>query len=251
MKFTVLTLFPNVIKEYKDTSIRSNAISDNLVEIDVVDLRNFGKGKRRNVDDTVYGGGAGMVITVPVLDEALSSLNIDSDTKIIYLSPKGKTLNQNIVKDYSINTSHIVLICGHYEGVDERILELYDIEQVSIGDYILTGGELAALVLIDSITRLLPGVLSIGSAENETFENYLLEEEQYTKPLEYKGIKVPDILVSGNHKAVDEYRLEQRIYSTYKLRPDLLQKYIENNNLNENYIKDIITKKEGNKNGYN
>lgn len=251
MKFTILTLFPNVIKEYIDTSIISNAINDNLVEVDIVDLRNFGKGKRRNVDDTVYGGGAGMVITVPVLDESLSSLNIDSDTKIIYLSPKGKTLNQNIVKDYSINTSHIVLICGHYEGVDERIFELYNIEQVSIGDYILTGGELAALVLLDSIIRVIPGVLSIGSAENETFENYLLEEEQYTKPLEYKGLRVPDILVSGNHKAVDEYRLEQRIYSTYKLRPDLLQKYIESNNLNESYIKDIITKKEGNKNGYN
>lgn len=251
MKFTVLTLFPNVIKEYIDTSIISNAISNKLVEIDIVDLRNFGKGKRRNVDDTVYGGGAGMVITVPVLDEALSSLNIESNTKILYLSPKGKTLNQSIAKEYSTNTSHIVLICGHYEGVDERIFELYNIKQVSIGDYILTGGELAALVLIDSITRLVPGVLSIGSAENETFENYLLEEEQYTKPLEYKGLKVPDVLVSGNHKAVDEYRLEQRIYSTYKLRPDLLQKYIESNNLNENYIKDIITKKEGNKNGYN
>lgn len=251
MKFTVLTLFPNVVQEYIHTSIVTNAINKNLVQVEVVDLRNFGKGKRRNVDDTVYGGGAGMVITVSVLDEAISSLNIDSNTKIIYLSPKGKTLNQDIVKEYSKTTSHIVLICGHYEGVDERIFQLYDIEQVSIGDYVLTGGELAGLVLIDSITRIIPGVLSDGSAENETFENYLLEEEQYTKPLEYKGLKVPDILVSGNHKLIDEYRIEQRIYSTYKLRPDLLQKYIENNNLNENYIKNIVAKKEGNKNGYN
>jgi len=160
MKFTVLTLFPNVIKEYIDTSIISQAVKKQLVDIDVIDLRNFGKGKRKNVDDTVYGGGAGMVITVPVLDEALDSLNLESDTKIVYLSPKGRTLNQNIVKDYSVSFSHIVLICGHYEGVDERIFDLYKIEQVSIGDFILTGGELASLVLIDSITRLIPGVLS-------------------------------------------------------------------------------------------
>lgn len=160
MKFTVLTLFPNVINEYIDTSIISNAIKNKLVDIQVVDLRNFGKGKRRNVDDTVYGGGAGMVITVPVLDEALASLNIKSDTRIVYLSPKGKILNQSIAKEYMKDTSHIVLICGHYEGVDERIFKLYDIEQVSIGDYIITGGELACLVVIDSVTRLIPGVLS-------------------------------------------------------------------------------------------
>ena len=245
MKFTIITLFPSVINEYISTSIISKAQEKNLVEIEVVDLRQFGKGSRRNVDDTVYGGGDGMVITVPVLDEALASIKGIENSHIIYLSPKGKVLNQSICKEYA-NYEHIVLIAGHYEGIDERIFSLYNIHELSIGDYVLTGGELPALVVLDSITRLIPGVIKEGSSRNESFEQSLLEEPQYTKPEEYKGIKVPEILLSGNHGKIDEYRYEEKLYQTLKKRPDLFKRYINENKLDINKINEIITKKEGN-----
>ncbi|MBR5227218.1 MAG: tRNA (guanosine(37)-N1)-methyltransferase TrmD [Clostridia bacterium] len=251
MKFTVITLFPNIISEYVNTSIISKAIKQKIIEIDIVDLRAFGKGKRRNVDDTVYGGGSGMVITVPVLDEALNSIEISENAKIIYLSPKGKTLNQNITKQLSKECTDLILICGHYEGIDERIFDLYPIEEISIGDFVLTGGELAALALIDSVTRLIPGTIKEQSWSLESFEQDLLEEAQYTKPEEYKSLKVPSVLLSGHHENIEKYRLEDRIYTTYKKRPDLLKKYISKNKIKENYIKEIVAKKEGNQNGYN
>lgn len=245
MKFTVITLFPSVINEYISTSIISKAQDKNLVEIEVVDLRQFGKGSRRNVDDTVYGGGDGMVITAPVLDEALASVTGIDTAHIIYLSPKGKVLNQNVSKD-CLQYEHIVFIAGHYEGIDERIFSLYNIHELSIGDYVLTGGELPALVVLDSITRLIPGVIKEGSSKNESFENCLLEEPQYTKPEEYKGLKVPEVLLSGNHGKVDEYRYEEKLYQTLKKRPDLFKRYINENKLDINKINEIITKKEGN-----
>lgn len=245
MKFTIITLFPSVIKEYINTSIISKAQEKRLVEIEVIDLRQFGKGNRRNVDDTVYGGGDGMVITVPVLDEALTSIEGVENAHIIYLSPKGKVLNQKACKDYT-KYEHIVLIAGHYEGIDERIFSLYNIHELSIGDYVLTGGELPALVVLDSITRLIPGVIKEGSSQNESFENCLLEEPQYTKPEEYKGLKVPTILLSGNHGKIDEYRYEEKLYQTLKKRPDLFKRYINENKLDINKINEIITKKEGN-----
>lgn len=245
MKFSVITLFPSVINEYISTSIISKAQAKNLVKIEVVDLRQFGKGNRRNVDDTVYGGGDGMVITAPVLDEALASIGGIEKAHIIYLSPKGKVLNQNICKNY-VEHEHIVLIAGHYEGIDERIFSLYNIHELSIGDYVLTGGELPALVVLDSITRLIPGVIKEGSSQNESFEGYLLEEPQYTKPEEYKGLKVPGILLSGNHGKIDEYRYEEKLYQTLKKRPDLFKRYINENKIDINKINEIITKKEGN-----
>ena len=245
MKFTIITLFPNVIKEYISSSIISNAQKKNLVTIDVVDLREFGKGSRRNVDDTVYGGGDGMVITVPVLDEALASIENIEKAHIIYLSPKGKVYNQKLISTYT-NYEHIVLIAGHYEGIDERIFSLYNIEEISIGDYVLTGGELPALVILDSITRAIPNVIKEGSLKNETFENDLLEEAQYTKPEEYKGIKVPEVLLSGNHKLIDEYRYEDRLYQTVTKRPDLFKRYLNKYQVNIETINKIITKKEGN-----
>ena len=248
MRFTILTLFPSIINEYISTSIISRAIAKEKIDVEVIDIRNFGKGDRRNVDDTVYGGGDGMVLTVPVLDEALASVkDINaSSTHIIYLSPKGKVLNQNLSYDLSTKYEHIVLIAGHYEGIDERIFELYSIEEISIGDYVLTGGELPTLVLLDSITRLIPGVIKEDSSLKESFNNFLLEEAQYTKPAEYKGLKVPEILLSGNHQKIDEYRYEERIYTTLKRRPDLFKRYINENNLDINKINEIITKKEGN-----
>lgn len=250
MKFTIITLFPNVINEYISTSIISKAQAKKLVEIEVIDLRQFGKGKRKNVDDTVYGGGDGMIITAPVLDDALSSIQGIEDAHIIYLSPKGNVLTQE--KSYSyLNYEHVVLISGHYEGIDERIFKLYNIHELSIGDYVLTGGELPALVLLDSVTRLIPGVIKDGSRSNESFDELLLEEPQYTKPEEYKGLKVPEILLSGNHRKIAEYRYEEKVYETLNKRPDLFKRYINENKLDINRINEIITKKEGNKNGYN
>lgn len=250
MKFTIITLFPNVVQEYISTSIISNAINKGKVEVQVVDLRQFGKGKRRNTDDTVYGGGSGMVITVPVLDKALNSIDL-TNAKIIYLSPKGKRFTQSIAQTYAKECEHIVLICGHYEGVDERIFSLYEIHELSLGDFILTGGEIPALAVMDSVVRLIPGVLKQDATSNESFESDLLEEAQYTKPDEYKGLKVPEILTSGNHELVAKYRLEDKIYTTYLKRPDLLEKYIEKNKLNKEEIMKIVAKKEGKQNGYN
>ena len=170
------------------------------------------------------------------------------------MGPRGRVLNQKLVRDFSTDTLHYVIICGHYEGIDERIFKLYDIQEISIGDYIVTGGELPALVLVDSITRTISGVIKEESSKNESFENMLLEEPQYTKPQEYKGHTVPDVLISGDHAKVDEYRLEERLYTTLINRPDLFKKYINDNKLSEKEIENInkiITKKEGNKNGSN
>ena len=202
IKFTVITLFPELLNEFKNTSIIKKAIDNNKAIIDILDLRKFGKGKRRNVDDTVYGGGTGMIITVPVLDEALEYVTHNNKeyekAEIIYMSPKGKVFSEALAKEYaSYNQNvHYIVICGHYEGIDSRIFSLYDITEISIGDYVLTGGELPAMVFIDTTLRLIHGVLKDEATILESFSNDLLEEPQYTKPFEYKGLKVPDVLVS-------------------------------------------------------
>ena len=203
IKFTIITLFPSLINEFKNTSIMKKAIDNSKVIIDVVDLKEFGKGKRKNVDDTVYGGGTGMVITVPVLDSALEYVTSNQTesyekTKIIYMSPKGKVFSQKLAKEYSNvnNSTHYIVLCGHYEGIDERIFSLYEITEISIGDYILTGGEIPAMVFTDSVVRLIDGVLKKEATEYESHTNNLLEEPQYTKPFEYKGLTVPEILIS-------------------------------------------------------
>lgn len=193
-----------------------------------------------------------MVISVPVLDQALSSIeNIYSeDTLIVYMSPKGEVLNQSLSETLSEKYNHIVIICGHYEGIDERIFSLYKIHEISIGDYILTGGELPALALIDSVSRLITGVINNESKVNETFLNNLLEEAQYTKPIEYKGLCVPDILLTGNHQKIEEYRYHERLYLTYKRRKDLYVKYINQlKNTEKGKIEEIIAKREGKQNG--
>ena len=250
MKFTIITLFPNIIKEYISSSIISRAISRKIIQVEILDLRKYGEGKRKNVDDTVYGGGNGMIITVPVLDRALQDIKDINGAHIIYLSPKGKVLKQEFSKDF-LNYNHIVLICGHYEGIDERIFSLYCIEEISIGDYILTGGELPALTILDNITRLIPGVIKDDSSKFESLENSLLEESQYTKPEEYKGLKVPKVLLSGNHELINEFRFEEKIMKTLEKRPDLFKKYLNLNKSEINKINEIITKKEGKQNGYN
>lgn len=203
IKFTVVTLFPELLNEFKATSIIKKAIDSKKVLIDIVDLREFGVGKRRNVDDTVYGGGTGMVITVPVLDKALNSIvtnevNKSYENKIIYMSPKGKVLNQSLAKEFAKveNNINYIVLCGHYEGIDERIFDLYDILEISIGDYVLTGGEVPAMAFIDTVTRLVDGVLKDDATMYESHIDNMLEQPQYTKPFEYKGLKVPEILLS-------------------------------------------------------
>lgn len=203
IKFTVVTLFPELLNEFKATSIIKKAIDSKKVLIDIVDLREFGVGKRRNVDDTVYGGGTGMVITVPVLDKALNSVvtnevNKSYENKIIYMSPKGKVLNQSLAKEFAKaeNNINYIVLCGHYEGIDERIFDLYDILEISIGDYVLTGGEVPAMAFIDTVTRLVNGVLKDDATIYESHIDNMLEQPQYTKPFEYKGLKVPEILLS-------------------------------------------------------
>ena len=203
IKFTIITLFPNLLNEFKETSIIKKAVDRGKVLIDIVDLRKFGEGKRRNVDDTVYGGGVGMVISVPVLDRAIESVisnevNKLYTNKIIYMSPKGKVLSQKVAREFTITGDNVnyVVLCGHYEGIDERIFSLYDIFELSIGDYILTGGEVPAMAFVDSVLRLIDGVLKDEATVYESHTESMLEEPQYTKPFEYKGLKVPEILLS-------------------------------------------------------
>lgn len=249
MKFTVITLFPNIINEYIQTSIIGNAIDKKMLEVNIIDLKQFGKGNRKNVDDTVYGGGCGMILDVETLDKAITyvlevSKELQEKIKIVYFTPKGQVLDQNLAIKDKKEADHIICIAGHYEGIDERIFKLYNISEISIGDFVLTGGELPTLVYIDCIARLLKGVLKEEAVENESHTNYLLEEAQYTKPRIYKKLNVPEILLSGDHKKIEEYRLNQRIYITYKRRKDLFEKYLNENKLNQDEITKIIKEME-------
>ena len=193
MKINILTLFPEMFEPLK-TSIIGRASGKNLIELNIVNIRDFSKDKHKKVDDTPYGGGAGMVMKPDVVYEAYKSLNLEK-TKTIYLSPQGKTLNQEKVKQLSQENS-LVLICGHYEGIDQRVLDEIVDEEISIGDYVLTGGELPAMVLIDSVCRYVPGVLNNESTKEESFSNNLLEYPQYTRPEIFLGKKVPEVLLS-------------------------------------------------------
>jgi len=227
--FHILTLFPQMFEGPLSESIIRRARDKNLIEIKLYDLRDWGLGKHKQVDDTPYGGGAGMVMKVDVIDEAVNSIKqkikSKKDIKIILLTPQGEKLIQKKIRILAKGQSlgrHLILVCGHYEGFDERVRSLVD-EEISIGDYILTGGELPAMVLIDAITRLVPGVLGKDdSSEEESFENNLLEYPQYTRPEEYKNMKVPDILLSGDHKKIAEWRKEEAVKKTKAKRKDLL-----------------------------
>ncbi len=201
IRFIVLTLFKNMFSEFVNTSIINRAIEDKKVDIEVIDIRDFTQDKHNRVDFPPYGGGNGMIISCEPLslaiDSAISKLSeYKKDIKIIYLSPRGKVLNYNLSKEIASSNSNYILICGHYEGIDERIIEEYSVEEISIGDYVLTGGELASQVLMDSVIRLIPGVLSEGSLDEESHMNNLLEYPQYTKPSEFRGRKVPEVLLS-------------------------------------------------------
>ncbi len=231
MKITILTLFPEMLAGPFDHSIIKNAKIKGLVEINFVNIRNFGQGRHKVVDDTEYGGGVGMVMKVDVIHEALQGAKCKLQTancneKIIFLSATGKTYTQQKAKEFS-KLDHIILICGHYEGVDERIKDYID-EEISIGDFILTGGEIPAMIITDSVSRLIADVLPPDATEDESFAavdgQTLLEYPHYTKPQYYDGKNVPDILLSGNHPKIKKWRKEKAVEITNKLRPDLLKK---------------------------
>ena len=219
MKFDVLTLFPEMFEPVKQ-SIIGRAVENKLIDINLINIRDFSKEKHKKVDDTPYGGGAGMVIMPDVVYDAYESLN-DKNAKVIYLSPQGKVLNQKMVEELS-KQEHLILLCGHYEGIDQRVIDKIVDEEVSIGDYVLTGGEIPAMVLMDSVCRYVEGVLKKDSISEESFSQGLLEYPQYTRPEIFMGERVPEVLLSGHHENIRKWRRKQSLKNTYLKRPQLL-----------------------------
>ena len=221
IKFNILTLFPEMFNVLNE-SIIGRAIEQNKVEINTVNIRDFAENKHNRVDDYPYGGGAGMVMQAPPIYRAYKSLNVDKKVPVIYMSPQGKPFTQKIAKELS-QYDEIIILCGHYEGIDERIIEEIVTDEVSIGDYVLTGGELPAMVIIDTVSRLVDDVIAKESIEEESFSNNLLEYPQYTRPEEFNGKRVPDVLLSGHHANIKKWREEEALKRTKLKRPDLLK----------------------------
>ena len=221
MKFDVLTLFPEMF-EPLNSSIIGRAKEKNLIEINLINIRDFSKDKHKKVDDTPYGGGAGMVMMPDVVYDAYKSIK-DESAKVIYMSPQGKKLTQKKVEELA-NEKHLIILCGHYEGIDQRVIDKIVDEEISIGDYVLTGGEIPAMVLIDSVSRYSEGVITKESTNEESFTNGLLEYPQYTRPEVFEGEKVPEVLLSGHHANIEKWRKEKSLEITAKKRPDLLNK---------------------------
>jgi len=225
MHYHVLTLFPEMIEQGMGTSIMGRAMEQGLIRLTATNIRDFSTNKHMKVDDYPYGGGAGMVMQAEPVYGAWKQVteSIGYKPRVIYLTPQGKVFQQSMVEDFA-REQDLVFLCGHYEGIDERVLEEVVTDYVSIGDYVLTGGELPALVMMDAISRFVPGVLNNEeSAEFDSFHDNLLEYPQYTRPEEYKGLRVPEVLLSGHHKNIDTWRREQSIKRTYERRPDLLK----------------------------
>lgn len=227
MRFHIMTLFPDIFNSYMNESIMKRAVEKGIIEVNIYNIRDFSNNKHKKVDDYPFGGGAGMVMTPqPIYDtykHIIDTHNI-KEPRVVYLTPKGKTHNQTIASDMS-KLDDVILLCGHYEGIDQRIIDLIVTDEISIGDYVLTGGELPALILIDSISRLISGVLNQDeSFEEESFSNDLLEYPHYTRPREFMELKVPDVLLSGNHKKIEEWKNDESIRITKERRPDLYKK---------------------------
>ena len=220
MKIDVLTLFPEMFKSLEE-SIIGRAQEKELININLINIRDFSKDKHKHVDDTPYGGGAGMVMKPDVVYDAYNSVK-KQNSKVIYLTPQGKVLNQAKVEELS-KDEHLILLCGHYEGIDQRVIDKIEPEEISIGDYVLTGGEIPAMVLIDAVSRYVDGVLTKESIMEESFSNGLLEYPQYTRPEVFEGEKVPEVLLSGNHQNIEKWRKEKSIEITKKKRPELLK----------------------------
>lgn len=226
MNYHVLTLFPEMIENGMNTSITGRAITKGLLSLEAINIRDFAFNKHQKVDDYPYGGGAGMLMQAEPVYLSYESIaeRIGRKPRVIFLTPQGKTFNQDMAKEFALEED-LVFLCGHYEGIDERVLEEIVTDYVSIGDYVLTGGELPAMVMMDSISRMVPGVLNNQeSGETESFSGNLLEYPQYSRPEEWHGKKVPEALLSGHHANVDKWRREQSIIRTAKWRPDLLPK---------------------------
>lgn len=223
MKIDILTLFPEMF-EPMNASILGRAKEKNIYELNLINIRDFSLDKHKKTDDYVFGGGDGMLMTPQPLYDAIMSVKTN-DSHVVYMSPKGSVLNQTKVQEIAKNYNHLIIVCGHYEGIDERIIDLCIDEQISIGDYVLTGGELPAMVLTDAILRYIPNVLhNDTSVVDESFSDGLLEHPQYTRPREFMGLEVPEVLISGNHKEIEKWKIEQKILETKKYRPDLLDK---------------------------
>lgn len=230
MNYHIMTLFPEMVIKGLNTSIIGRAISNNLISINAVDIRDYTNSKHKKVDDYPYGGGAGMVMQAQPVYDCYKNIvaNIEKKPRVIYLTPQGKVFNQSMAEELA-EEEELIFLCGHYEGIDERALELIVTDNVSIGDYVLTGGELPAMVMIDTISRLVPGVLNNDmSAEFESFHDNLLEYPQYSRPEEFEGKKVPEVLLSGHHSNIEKWRHEQSLIRTAKRRPDMI-KYEELN----------------------
>lgn len=232
INYTVMTLFPEMIQQGLGVSIIGRAIENNLITLNTVNIRDYSTRKHSKVDDYPYGGGAGMVMQAqPIYDAYMDILAKQRQNtpdlgrpRVIYMTPQGRLFNQQMAAELA-DEDNLIFLCGHYEGIDERIIELIVTDQVSIGDYVLTGGEMPAMIMIDAISRLVPGILhNDDSAADESFTDNLLEYPQYSRPAQFMGLKVPEILLSGDHLKVDAWRREQSILRTYKMRPDLLKK---------------------------
>ncbi len=228
MIFDVLSLFPEMIENYCSYSIIKRAVQAGIITVNALNPRDFTLDKHKKVDDTPYGGGAGMVLMVQPYVDAYESIKRIENSVTIMLSPQGEPLNDNIVNELT-QYEQIVMLCGHYEGFDERIREIIKPREISLGDFVLTGGELPALCLIDAVSRKLDGTLGkIESADEDSFSNGLIEYPHYTKPREFRGLRVPDVLLNGNHKEINEFRLQKSIERTKIKRPDLYKKWLKN-----------------------
>ena len=227
MIFDVLTLFPEMIDNYCGYSILKRAVENNVLQVNTINPRDFTLDKHKKVDDTPYGGGAGMVLMAQPYVDAYESVKKQGNSITVMLSPQGTPLDDKLVNDLA-KYDQIVMLCGHYEGFDERIRDIIKPMEISIGDFVLTGGELPALCLIDAVSRKIEGTLGkIESADEDSFSNGLLEYPQYTKPREYRGLKVPEVLLNGNHKEINEFRMQESLKRTQIKRPDLYSAYIE------------------------
>ena len=221
MKIDILTLFPEMFSPLKESIIK-RAVEDGKIEINITNIRDYANPPHYRCDDMPFGGGAGMVMMCEPLFKAIESVK-QENSKIFYMSPRGKVFNQSLARVMS-KFEHIVLLCGHYEGIDQRVIDYFNIEELSIGDYVLTGGEIPAMVVADSIIRLIPGVIREESTMEESFSDNLLEYNQYTRPAEFRGMSVPEVLLSGHHKNIEDWRREQSLEITKRNRPDLLDK---------------------------
>jgi len=239
MIFKILTLFPDMFDNFKNISIIGRAVREEKVQIDTINIRDYANNKHNRIDDYPYGGGAGMVMQAMPLKSALEASGWSEGKRVIYMSPKGKTLTQAHC-DVLKQDDEIFIVCGHYEGIDQRFIDKYVTEELSIGDYVLTGGELPAMVLMDSVARLLPGVLGKqDSYEDESHMGGLLEYPHYTRPAEFEGSGIPEVLTSGHHANIDKWRLDESIRVTLQRRPDMIEKLLNDPDADPKLIKSI------------